>query len=83
MVDEFTDLERRFDTTNLILSTIHSQYVVDEFLALCPLVFQGKVDFLEENNQDELCYYLFSLASQEVCGIEPGQLSAGEILLIM
>lgn len=75
------------DATSLILSCeyIHSQYVVDEFLhvALCPLVFQGKVDFLEENNQDELCYYLFSLASQEVCGIEPGQLSAGEILLIM
>jgi cation-dependent mannose-6-phosphate receptor len=44
---------------------------------------QGQVDFLEENNQDAICYYLFSLASEEVCGIEPGQLSAGAIILII
>lgn len=44
---------------------------------------QGRIDFLEENNKDTLCYYLFSLASEEVCGIEQGQLSAGDIILIM
>lgn len=44
---------------------------------------QGHIDFLEENNKDAICYYLFSLVSEEVCGIEPGQLSAGDIILIM
>jgi cation-dependent mannose-6-phosphate receptor len=44
---------------------------------------QGHVDFLEENNKDAICYYLFSLVSEEICGIEPGQLSAGDIILII
>lgn len=44
---------------------------------------QGHVDFLEENNKDAICYYLFSLVSEEVCGIVPGQLSAGDIILII
>lgn len=44
---------------------------------------QGHVDFLEENNHDAICYYLFSLVSEEICGIKPGQLSAGDIILII
>lgn len=46
-------------------------------------LFQGHIDFLEENNKDSICYYLFSLVSEEICGIEPGQLSAGDIIMIM
>ena len=41
---------------------------------------QGTLDFLEENRDDDICYYLFSLASRSVCGYE---LSVGDILLIM
>ena len=44
--------------------------------------FQGSLDFLEENNQDDLCYYMFSLASKVVCGY-PGNLTVGDIILIL
>lgn len=43
---------------------------------------QGRIEFLEENNQDELCYYMFSLAAKAVCGY-PANLSVGDILLII
>ncbi len=48
---------------------------------------QGKLEFLEENNEDDLCYYLFALASSAVCGLSYSShgaaLSVGDILLIM
>lgn len=43
---------------------------------------QGDLDFLEENNEDGLCYYMFSLAAKTVCGY-PGNLSVGDIILIL
>ena len=46
------------------------------------LFLQGNLDFLEENNQDDLCYYMFSLAAKAVCGL-PGNLTVGDIILIM
>ena len=41
---------------------------------------QGKVEFLEENNVDQVCYYLFNIVGRAVCGY---QLSPGDIICIM
>ncbi len=49
---------------------------------ICAALLQGHIDFLEENNQDDLCYYMFSLAAKAVCGY-PADLSIGDIILIM
>ena len=44
------------------------------------LYIQGKVEFLEENNIDQVCYYLFNIVGRAVCGY---QLSPGDIICIM
>ena len=51
-------------------------------LGVCWVILQGTIDFLEENNQDDLCYYMFSLAAEAVCG-NSSSLSAGDVILIM
>ena len=41
---------------------------------------QGTFEFLEENRDDDLCYYLFMVASRELCS---STISAGDVILIM
>lgn len=41
---------------------------------------KGKVEFLEENNIDQVCYYLFNIVGRAVCGY---QLSPGDIICII
>lgn len=43
---------------------------------------QGDLDFLEENREDVICYYLFSIVSSAVCGVVV-QTSAFQIVLII
>ena len=43
-------------------------------------MFQGDLDFLEENRSSDLCYYLFSIVGSAVCGLG---YSWGDIVLIM
>ncbi len=43
-------------------------------------MLQGKFDFLEENRDENVCFYTFSLAAKAVCG---SLLSAGDIILIL
>ena len=48
-------------------------------LTMLPPV-QGSFDFLEENRDENVCFYTFSVAAKGVCGY---QLGAGDIILIM
>ena len=48
-------------------------------LIILPLA-QGSFDFLEENRDENVCFYTFSVAAKGVCGY---QLGAGDIILIM
>ena len=49
-------------------------------MLMCLTLTQGKVEFLEENNIDQVCYYLFNIVGRAVCGY---QLSPGDIICIM
>ncbi|XP_011409630.1 PREDICTED: cation-dependent mannose-6-phosphate receptor-like [Amphimedon queenslandica] len=40
----------------------------------------GKFEFLEENRDDDLCYYLFTIASSQVCG---NSITVGDVILIL
>lgn len=61
-------------------SVIRLCYLDLSVIKMSNLYIQGKVEFLEENNIDQVCYYLFNIVGRAVCGY---QLSPGDIICIM
>ena len=59
---------------------IFGQILLLLFLILFYFIFQGKFEFLEENRDDDLCYYLFTIASSQVCG---NSITVGDVILIL
>ena len=62
---------------------VHSVHRVHRSLSLPPSPAQGTPQFIEENNDDNYCYYLFNWPTSNICPVPPIPFDPGWIVIIM